>query len=780
MDPFLDFLAHFISVVVVFLRELSTALRAGDGLSADEAIHRYLEQETESNLAHALNEQQQEHRFRLAADEFLAKFLQSQVSGFPPSRIFLREMLVGLAFKSTIEMCSKPEWINNLIIHLLQDGKLEPPDGLDVSEENGKGLAANTCKSPSLLDQESRRARRLSRAEEAMQEAMLEARRINEMIAKEDAQQNHHLLSGREDEKAMLLNTNNGLSKPTLGNNGQHQTVDRHSESPETLQQTSVKNFPPAPGTTAATHSFTDFDQLVPTQVPTALQASHISDPTTGSCEPPVLRLLNASINILDDGVENEQAALRSKPVTEYLIQIEPSTAHFPGWMVARRYQDFERLHEVLGRISTISGVSQFANRYLSVPAWRGQSRSLLRRSLQQYLQDAARYEPLAESEAMKKFLEKETGLREIASSRRKVILQRPAALETMGKGFVNALGQAPRGIAGGSKAVLDGVQGVFGTVGSAKKSAGGLIKSAPGSTGHTTEKPESLIPRSSHETGQMSSRATHRAIEDQLEAIPAAERMQTQPQSSAAGDGGKQGVAAGEHLQLPPRPSDMPHDYRQPTTHVLKESAGINVEPTEEFQTPSNSPEKTVSSKSASSTKHGDSFTKAKTKPMTEEEGRISVELMFAIITELYSLSSAWTLRLSLLGAAKTIFLRPNNPQLESIRLLLQDSVIDANFVSEEGIAAQIHKLRETILPTEAEAEKHVPTVSEADKERLRISARKLLIERGMPRALTGVMGYAASCEALGKLFDCLQVGKVARGLLFALLLQALRTVTQ
>ena len=164
----------------------------------------------------------------------------------------------------------------------------------------------------------------------------------------------------------------------------------------------------------------------------------------------------------------------------------------------------------------------------------------------------------------------------------------------------------------------------------------------------------------------------------------------------------------------------------------------------------------------------------------MTEEEGRISVELMFAIITELYSLSSAWTLRLSLLGAAKTIFLRPNNPQLESIRLLLQDSVIDANFVSEEGIAAQIHKLRETILPTEAEAEKHVPTVSEADKERLRISARKLLIERGMPRALTGVMGYAASCEALGKLFDCLQVGKVARGLLFALLLQALRTVTQ
>ena len=38
---------------------------------------------------------------------------------------------------------------------------------------------------------------------------------------------------------------------------------------------------------------------------------------------------------------------------------------------------------------------------------------------------------------------------------------------------------------------------------------------------------------------------------------------------------------------------------------------------------------------------------------------------------------------------------------------------------------------------------------------EERRALARKLLCERGMPVALTGVMGQAASAEALGRVFD-------------------------
>jgi hypothetical protein len=59
-------------------------------------------------------------------------------------------------------------------------------------------------------------------------------------------------------------------------------------------------------------------------------------------------------------------------------------------------------------------------------------------------------------------------------------------------------------------------------------------------------------------------------------------------------------------------------------------------------------------------------------------------------------------------------------------------------------------------------------------------VRARRLVVERGMPAALTSVMGQAASGEAVGRVFDCLQEGRVARGVMFGLVLQGLRAVTQ
>ena len=163
----------------------------------------------------------------------------------------------------------------------------------------------------------------------------------------------------------------------------------------------------------------------------------------------------------------------------------------------------------------------------------------------------------------------------------------------------------------------------------------------------------------------------------------------------------------------------------------------------------------------------------------LTIQETTVAVELFFATINELYTLSSAWTLRLTLLNTAKTFLLRPGNANLEAIRQLLQTTIIDAN-TSDAGIAAHINKIRENALPTEEELKKWPPPPSEEEQERKRAKARKLLVEKGMPQALTSVMGQAASGEALGKVFDCLQVPDVARGLIFALVLQAVRALTQ
>ena len=151
-------------------------------------------------------------------------------------------------------------------------------------------------------------------------------------------------------------------------------------------------------------------------------------------------------------------------------------------------------------------------------------------------------------------------------------------------------------------------------------------------------------------------------------------------------------------------------------------------------------------------------------------------------MITQLYTLSGAWQIRRTLLAAAKTFLLRPGNPQLGSIKDLLQTSLFESN-LSDSGLAHHILKLRENTLPTAEETEawkRDYPEKTPEQKEELRIKARRLLVTKGMPQALTSVMGAAASGEALGKVFDCLQIPEVSRGLIFGLMLQALRVVTQ
>jgi hypothetical protein len=155
-----------------------------------------------------------------------------------------------------------------------------------------------------------------------------------------------------------------------------------------------------------------------------------------------------------------------------------------------------------------------------------------------------------------------------------------------------------------------------------------------------------------------------------------------------------------------------------------------------------------------------------------------VAVELLFAVINELYTLSSAWNIRRTLLAAAKSFLLRPGNPSLLSIQSLIQSSVIDAN-TSDAGIATQLKKLRENTMPTDEERATWPDELSAEESEKLRARARRLLIESGVPAALMGVMGQSATSDALGRVFDCLQVEEVARGLMFGIVLQAMRTIT-
>jgi len=692
----------------------------------------------------------------------------------------------------------------------------------------------------------------VSRAQEAMDEAMREAKRLTDLMAEEDARRLREQASRNttddptrqgvtgsdvyttsEKSSSSPLTASAGFSAPSASGSDDVSEITTHGMATPTSSQSDI-NGDGVLGTSrnASTESmsrhiessvhapqatsrqpFTSFDQILPPQPPTALldgsdRALQEAEIPTRSTPSP-LTLFNANISIFDDSVPGDRGTIKNKPAAEYLVQIEPASSHHSGWMTVRRYADFETLHEVLRRISVVSGVG-FNEVHPTLPTWRNHTKASLRGELERYLNDAVRFKQLAESEGMKRFLEKDQGLgRSPAGSNKAgfpgIGWPTPSAFENMGKGMMDVLTKAPKEVAGGGKALFGGVTGVLGGIGA---------KKAPGQTGSPSRMSISTplshvdpsISRSSQPRRSQDSMRSSSIVDTQPARIPQMERrpsyspsigaeMKTRPNSSSRSStyaqssrensrpsSARQSMdfslahAGDQIITLPPLPTDIPDDYgskgsTSPARKARRSDKSEELPQTPTIAAPPHTypevPEKPVPKQ-----------TKAKP-PLTEQETQVSIELLFAIINELYTLSSAWSLRRTLLTAAKTFLLRPGNPQLESILQLIQSTVLDAN-TSDAGIAAHIRKLRENTLPTEAELKAWPAPLGAAEKKKLRAKARRLLVEKGMPQALTSVMGSAASGEALGKVFDCLQVEEVARGLIFGLLLQGVRAVTQ
>ena len=790
-DTFLDFLTNSSSIVIVFLDELSVALKRTQAVnqSPEEAVRAYLRDLPESSLANVLSRTQQERKLSLVADDILQNFLDSTAYGCEPVKVFLRQMLAGLVLEMTITRCSKPEFINEWIVYLLEDGEPEFIGAIDAGVEQMKGITKPTAEATEHAEIENKKVQegtsmRTNRADDAMDEAMAEAKRLTEMIAAEEAKRQEQNKAEAELAESTSTLTTEGMATPTSTDSDRNGDQSIRSSAILGQPATSTEHIaatPPRPVSTLETRL---------TAVPGNASIGSDNQYMAAMVESPVAAILtlhNASISIFDDAMPDDKSTFRGKPNTEYLLQIEPASSRFPGWMISRKFGDFETLHEVLRRISVISGVSGFTDKHATLPTWKGQTKNFLRLNLEQYLKDALQFEPLAESEGMKRFLDKDSGSAAAPVSKNPFAFKGPTALENMGKGLVDVLGNAPKGLAGGGKAVLGGVQGVFGAVG-----VGGPKKTSTASSRSVKSASVTSLPRvNSPET---------RTSQDSIpisDTTPQ-ETRPTLPQRPQSGDSMtilKSGISTEtmevlpEELDLPPPPSSIEDDYdtsKLKLHHTTTSMSNIDLAPRTSVETetsgcPSIDPKETQQQQQPPSLPpRKPKSTHSTAPPITEEETRVAVELFFAIINELYSLSSAWNIRLTLLSAAKTFLLRPGNPTLESIRTLIQDSVITANFSSDDTIATNILKLRENALPTEDELKLWPPEPSPEEKEKLRLKARKLLVERGMPQPLTSVMGAAASGEALGRVFDCLQVEEVARGLMFALLLQAVRAATQ
>ncbi|TLD29365.1 hypothetical protein PspLS_03510 [Pyricularia sp. CBS 133598] len=875
-DTFLDFLTNSSSIVIVFFSELSTALTEeppNDIRTVTDSVGSYLAANPDSNLANLLNQKQQAAKFRNVADDLLG-FLDKPTYGCDPARVFLREILAGVILEMTLTSCSKPEWINGWIVYLLEGGEPDFNQAIDVGMQTGP----DPSKSSTEVDSKSGRnsvdveksqrkeslsnhSKKLSKADEEMENALEEMKKLNQMIADEDARRKKESAAGVEQAgesksaaeassrlaDAMKRNADtldmqaNMVSDATIQKSPgplspSKQTLPSDVSGDESSARTGSTQGPLTPGSSEMetpshpssplkeeiTAQFTNFDQLVP---PAQDEPEPDAEPARNSPQP--LTLHNASITIHDDGMSDAKNRIKNRPTCDYLIQVEPANPQHAGWMIVRKYTDFEQLHEILARIAKISGATSFTEQHGNLPAWRVHTKVSLRGELERYCRDACQNKSLATSEGMKRFLEKDV-MHTRAQSKTGF-----EAFETMGKNVFGVLTSAPKGVADGGKAVVGGVTGVLGNFGlGSRKNTSTSLKQLPqqqqSDTDHSTPAPNTVAKRHSvplpspirNDSGlsvinsglisrdSMDSQRSS-VISTQPAKIPPMERRpsynsQHEGVEGTAGDSASlrpdrwdmasptSAISSRNHsrassvapvrspsstslsgLKLPPPPTEIPDDYSMPVTTTkptpLQEGNAVAATPT---PSPSN----------AASTNGFGRPPKRQPRtfsPLSEQETSVAVELLFAVITELYTLSpSAWNIRRTLLAAAKSFLLRPGNPSLESIRLLIQETVLDSA-ASDEGVAAQLRKLRENSVPTEEELAAWPPEMSDEDKAKLKIKARRLLIQSGVPAALSGVMGQQATSEALGRVFDCLQVEEVARGLLFGIMLQAVRAIT-
>ncbi|KAI0399419.1 PXA domain-containing protein [Xylaria palmicola] len=857
-DAFVDFVTHSCSIIIVFLSEMAAAyaeLPANSHMTAADTIYNYLATHADAPLANLLNQRQQAAKFKMVAEDLLS-FLEKSAHDCDPARVFLREILATIILEGSLQTCSKAEWINAWIVYLLESGETDLSQAIDEAIQDQKafgdvdgnvgniGLSRGNRNSYEV-DRQRRKdmvhKKKLSKADEEMEKATEEMKRLNEMISEGNKTQfvsqpsansstsnlkgslqmsanEQNLPVQRASNKVTLQTPASSITASESASHSSHirRNVDSQHVSDSPISPKSATDLLNQPALLVsnqeptAASQFTNFDQLVP-------PAKDEEDEDSKAPKPGPLTIHNATITIHDD-VGTDSGKLRNKPTWEYLVQIEPSSSYYSGWMIMKTYVQFESLHESLRRIANISGATAFLEAHTQFPGWKLHTRSSLRGEVERYMRNACSEKSLAESEAMKRFLDK--------AQDPQMGLNRGFSFESMGKGMLDVLQNAPKGALDSGKVVMGGVTGVFGNIGlGPKKSANMSFQDTQSTQGSSSRSPSNTRPVSlpvlprmdttlitngskmsrdsldsqrssivSVQPGKIppmdrrrSSQADldpdstlHPARADRWERKPSlsanSSRVHSRASSAAAARSPLRSPseASLSNLKLPPPPNEITDDYGSPTSTRLSMDGYPRFNNSFASQSRTSLDQQTRVVQINGSTKRLIKHFL----PLSEQETRVAIELLFAVINELYTLSSAWNIRRTLLTAAKSFLLRPGNPSLLSIQALMQGSLLDAN-TSDDGLATYIRKLRENSLPTEEERKAWPADLTATEKEELREKARKLFIQSSVPTALMGIMGQSATNEALGRVFDCLQIEEVARGLFFGLILQAVRCLS-
>jgi hypothetical protein len=182
--------------MIILLQEIAAAMQASPGDAPTEAVDLYLKMKRDSTLANILDPDYQMKQFSVAAEDILQNYLEPKTYNCMPARIFLHQILAKVILEMIVVSISKPEWINGWIVYLLEEGEPELLNAIDAGVEGSSGqlqnfkktVAKETEDSGTMTAGEKKEHKRvMSRAQEAMDDAMREAQLLSQMIAEEDA-----------------------------------------------------------------------------------------------------------------------------------------------------------------------------------------------------------------------------------------------------------------------------------------------------------------------------------------------------------------------------------------------------------------------------------------------------------------------------------------------------------------------------------------------------------------------------------------------------------------
>jgi len=716
------------STLIVFFRELRAATVETESASG---VATYIRNNPDSALAQMVDERFQREKLRHLASRLLAAFAKSTDFECEAGRLFAREMLTLQVFDLTATMCSSASYINWYIVETFKD----------VQEQGG------------LLGTDSR----AKDAEAAMARAVAEAAEMTRLLELEKAGANASTeeLSPPLPARPPLPEVEPAVPKTTFAS---------LLSDPEILPQPN-RNSPPVTSDRR--------DILGPWSVNSSTDA--LPMPTSQPLESPELvsslqhdesqesTLQHAKITLLDLSTDaGSGKPIKQRSTLSYMITIEPPGGRVPGWMAIKQFADFDTLHDVLRRLAAVGGIRTFPP---ELPEWKGRQHQRLADDLEDYLKMALSVKQLADSEAMKRFFGKEITEQSLG---RKNKAWQPL------KGVSAPL----KGVSGGMRDAAEGSQKLLAaawatTAGMSKKRSSTPVK-------EKSDRPETPVKDIREEV------AVHE--EDSAEHSPpfgdstSMSRSGTQDTSSEnepdrnstssslngykfIGDDESNKSASSTSLETQSVPYRTPEPEPEQLSQVAMPptSESIPLSPPSSSKSPSPPP--------PPQERPTKPAVKQATPELSANDAQQILDIGFSILSEFYALSPrTWAIRKSLLNLLKSLLISNGRTYIETIRTMLQEDLINKCLASDDWLSSQVKAVTEAMFPS-------VPPTP-IDDAAYKVQAKELFMTKLLPETMRGLMGGAATSQALEVVFEALQDQRVAKGIMVALMCDTIRSL--